>query len=158
MPQLGEVVHGRPDAGGVVEHDAREGRGPVGPADQDGGDAEPLQQADAAVVVAQVVEEHPVDPAVGGQGAVRAFLGGLVPDHAEDQDPALLGEHRLDAGHEGGVEGVRGDDPQVAAQDEPEAYVCEVERVRAGRLGRQPSSSATPARGRASPPPRRGGR
>ena len=91
----------------VVDGHHRERARPGRPPDRHRGQAEPGQQAEAALLDLEVVEEHPVDPALCGQPPVAGRLGLVVVGHdLEDQRAAPLGQHRLHPGQELGEERV----------------------------------------------------
>ena len=89
-PRLDQVLDGGLDAGGVVDADGRpEGLVEGGP-DDDGRQPELGQQRGALVVDGQVGDQDAVDPALGGEPAVRRLVVAL--GDLEQQRVAVLGE------------------------------------------------------------------
>ncbi len=83
------------------------GQGPVGRPTATAGRPSPASRPKRRSVDPQVVEEHPVDPALGGQPPVAGRLGlVVVPDDLEDQRAVPLGQQRLHPGQELGEERV----------------------------------------------------
>ena len=121
VAEVGEVVDGVGDAGAVVEADRRERARLIRPADGDGGEAELHAQPDARVVEAQVAEEDAVDAPALGEALVAGRLGArVVAGHLQQERVLERGQLRLDAGDEGGEEGVGAEQRRVAGEDEAE--------------------------------------
>jgi hypothetical protein len=126
VTEVREVVHRVLDAGRVIHRDRGERRRPaLGMPERHRGHAELRAQRDARVVVPEVGEEHPVDPAVADERAVGGEFGGLGVHHAQHERLAGGGEFHLDPRDEGGEE-------RVAAHDVGIAVDHESERERAG--------------------------
>ena len=135
VAEIGEVFDAGDDAGDVVEDDRRAAAPALGASECDGWQAEVGEHARARVVDAKVGEDHTVDPVVVGNLAIGGQFGVDVGDGLEDERCLAGGQLGLDAGNEGGEEGVDGEQLGGSGEDEADGVGAGVDQRPGGLVG-----------------------
>ena len=138
MPERGEVVEHLVDRGHVVDPRAGQARSAERATHDHRGQAHRGHLVQPRVVVAQIDQQHPVDPALGVPAAVDLQFGVVIRGHLQYQRGRAGAEFVLDAGDQADEERLGGQRFRRAVDHQTEG-ACPAVGQRAGGGTRRPA-------------------